>query len=153
MLFILDAYNVIGKLRLKGEDLRRSFLRYLLKHPISFSKHNRIVVVFDGERNPDIIFEFPMFEIIFSGRETADLKIKYFLEKYRPSAGMVVSDDREVRFYAHRAGVKSISVGEFLSWSEEEEEGEIVTDKDLSAEDVKEINEELERIWLRRREC
>ncbi len=152
MLFVLDAYNVIGKLKLRGEDLRRSFLRYLLRHPISFSKHNRIVVVFDGPRNPDIIFEFPMFEIIFSGEETADLKIKYFLEKTRPSSGMVVSDDREVRFYAHRAGIKSLSVGEFLSWNEEEKEEEAVLDKELSEQDKKEINEELERLWLRKKE-
>jgi len=153
MLFILDAYNVIGKLKLKNGDgdLRRLFLRYLLRHPISFSKHNRIVVVFDGPRNPDIIFEFPMFEIIFSGKETADLKIKYFLEKTRPSSGIVVSDDREVRFYAHRAGIKSLSVGEFLSWNEEEDE-EVISDKELSEQDKREINEELERLWLRKRE-
>ncbi len=152
MLFVLDAYNVIGKLKLKDGDLRRSFLRYLLRHPISFSKRNRIVVVFDGPRNPDIIFEFPMFEIIFSGKETADVKIKYFLERYRPSAGIVVSDDREVRFYAHRAGIRSVSVGEFLSWEEEDDDEEGFSDKELSEEEKREINEELEKLWLRRKE-
>ncbi len=152
MLFILDAYNILGKLRSRDwDDLRRGFLRYLLRHPISFSNKNRIVVFFDGVRNPDIAFEFPMFEVIFSGEKTADLKIKEFLEKYRPSAGFVVSDDREVRFYAHKAGIKSLSVGEFLSWQEEDDEEEEISDKELSSEDIEEINSELEEIWLRKR--
>ncbi len=108
------------------------------------------MVFFDGARNPDIAFEFPMFEVVFSEEKTADVKIKEFLERYRPSAGFVVSDDREVRFYAHKAGIKSLSVGEFLSWQEEDEEEEI-SDKELSSEDIEEINAELEEIWLRRK--
>ena len=149
MLFVLDAYNIIGKMRLRREtDIRRAFLRFLLRHPISFSKKNRIVVVFDGHRNPDIISKFPYFEIVFSGEDTADRKIEAFLIRNRPSAGFVVSDDREVRFYARQAGVASLSVSEFLSWQEQEEDKE--TEKEeIPAEDKREINEELYRLWLK----
>ena len=149
MLFVLDAYNIIGKMRLRREaDVRCAFLRFLLRHPISFSRKNRIVVVFDGHRNPDIISEFPYFEIVFSGEDTADRKIEAFLIRNRPSAGFVVSDDREVRFYARQAGVSFLSVSEFLSWQEQEEDKE--TEKEeIPAEDKREINEELYRLWLK----
>ncbi len=153
MLYILDAYNIICKLKKRHSwgDLRRGFLRFLHRHPISWSKKNRIIVVFDGQRNPDIIFKFPSFEIVFSGNDTADKKIEKILARMRPSAGIVVSDDREVAFYARKAGVSSLKVDEFISLMRKEDSETVSEDKDgLGKEDVEEINEELYRLWVKR---
>ena len=107
--------------------------------------------MFDGQRNPDIIFKFPSFEIVFSGNDTADKKIEKILARMRPSAGIVVSDDREVAFYARKAGVSSLKVDEFISLMRKEDSETVSEDKDgLGKEDVEEINEELYRLWVKR---
>ncbi len=152
MLFILDAYNIIGRLK-KGrswQDVRRGFLRFLHRHPVTFSKKNRIIVVFDGQRNPDIILEFPSFEVVFSGEETADKRIDRILSRLRPSSGVVVSDDREVKFYAKKAGIRPVGVDEFISWMSQERGQELDDEKDLRGEEIAEINEELYRLWVKK---
>ncbi len=155
MLFILDAYNIIAKIKQskKWQDRRRGFLQFLLRHPISFSRKNHIIVVFDGDRNADIIYEFPMFEIVFSGSDTADHKIDCILKKRSPSQAVVVSDDREVKFYAKRLNLKAMAVIEFLIWKPLAQAQDSSDDKKLKPQDIAEINAELEKLWIRKNEC
>ena len=151
MKYLIDGYNLIHKIaQLQGKRLRnqREGLVRLLE--MTRAKNNRVkdlTIVFDGRSG---VLAYPLrsaVKIVFSKGSSADKKIKEILETSNFARDItVVSDDRQVRFYAGSLGAKKISVKEFLNlvYSPGEEKCSFKLDR-LETE---KINQELEKIWL-----
>ena len=161
LLFVIDAYNIINHpifircQKHNTKDRRHAFLEFIRIRKLTGAASNRVIVVFDGY--PDSGFdalqkEDAYFDIIFSRKENADNRIKAIIEGHpNPRTMIVVSDDKEIRFYARSAGSKVMSAEEFLGErakgkkQQQEEEPK----KHVSFSDAHRINEELKKIWLK----
>jgi len=120
------------------------------KRPCGNLKANRAILVFDGYGGLPLERGNVGVEVIFSREETADNYIKRLLEASgNPKNILVVSDDKEVRFYAKDAGAGPLSVDEFVMPKPKAKDK---YDSDLKAEltysEVDKINRELKKIWL-----
>ena len=111
-----------------------------------------MTIVFDGYpesgyRGPDKTG----IEVLFSRQQTADEKIKSILEAYtNPKTVMVVSDDKEVGFFAKSAGARWLKIDEFLSpIITPTERKEILLKPELSYSQIEKINQELKNLWLK----
>lgn len=117
--FILDGYNVIKQTALfadkKLEDGRNALLKLIENQRPQGSIKNKVTVVFDGQ--PGFARDNSKFfaNVIFSCNETADDKIKHLVheQKNRKSI-VVVTNDREIRYYVRSLGAKILKVEEFL---------------------------------------
>jgi len=120
------------------------------------SQRNKITVVFDGYPNPGGIFgsfenkEGP--DVIFSRKETADERIKNMVQHYPKTRDViVVSDDKEIKFFIASCGAKAMGVEEFFGMSKEKlrrkEEQEEALKPEITYSQMREINEELKKIW------
>jgi len=108
-------------------------------------------VVFDGY--PDLSRQKSDREeinVIFSKGETADSRIKKILEtQVNPRNTVVVSDDKEIRFFVKAAGARSLGVEEFINPKVKpprKEEGPIKAE--LTYSQIDKINRELKTRWL-----
>lgn len=88
--------------------------------------------------------------VIFSRVESADERIKKLLELIRsPGNVVVVSDDKEIKFFAKAYGAKSQSVEDFLSFQDKERSIRLgAAEPDITYTQKHKINEELKKIWL-----
>jgi len=110
-------------------------------------------VVFDG--HPDLssrILDKTEINIIFSKSETADERIKKIVEKIgNPNNTLVVSDDKEIIFFAKSFGAKVLNIQEFINrakyliGSEKKEPMK----PELNYSQIHKINQELRQIWLK----
>ncbi|MDD5154986.1 MAG: NYN domain-containing protein [Candidatus Omnitrophica bacterium] len=166
--YVIDGYNLInhplfspaGK---RSRDPRFSLLEFIRTQRPCGSLKNKVIVVFDGY--PPAIsrdsYSCLDIEVIFSGDISADDKIERMLQKAADCRSIVVvSDDREIKFFAksHRAKAKGIE--EFISAahpgiSGSMRKGKLKTKKtepmkpELSYMQVSKINKELESLWLK----
>jgi len=119
-------------------------------------------VVFDGypnlsSRNLD---EFDI-NVIFSRKETADARIKQIVQTQgNPRNVVVVSDDKEIKFFIKSAGARSMGVEEFIQPASkqagrigskkklQDEERDLIK-TELSYTQMDKINQELKAIWLK----
>lgn len=157
--YILDGYNILKQVSVftnkRLKQGRPDFIA-LLCTSRRLSKQE-VVVVFDGY--PDLsertLFKTNL-QAIFSRGSSADDKIRHMLEHAKtPSQIVVVSDDKEVRFFARVSKAQVLGVREFLTWlcgkqsdqrqSDAKSQSE---DKNLSYKQVLDINRELRRVWL-----
>lgn len=143
---------MFAKKHKKSKEIQKDLLRFILEERLTGSSKNKIKIVFDGyhpsflpERNDNSV------NVIFSGEQTADQKIKEIVESaYNPKTIVVVSDDRQIKFFAKTAGAKSLSIEEFVGIDSLAADNgkENQQKKELTYSQVQKINEELRKIWL-----
>lgn len=111
-------------------------------------------MVFDGYPPADFrpAKDFCGIEVIFSRDVSADEKIKAMLEKAKDCRQIiVVSDDREIKFFARTSHAKSLGIGDFIKAGNPD----VKTRKsdslkpELSYTQISKINQELENLWLK----
>ncbi len=88
--------------------------------------------------------------VIFSRVESADERIKKLLELIpNPKNVVVVSDDKEIIFFAKSCGAKSQSVEGFLSFQDKERSARAGAPvPEITYTQMHKINEELKKLWL-----
>src|SRR5215831_3785421 len=117
MRWLVDGYNVIrrspelsGRERSSLEEGRAALCRMLSE--AARASGDRFIVVFDGAREGRTASGSRGVEVTFSSaRETAD----GVLARLAAGGGAVVSNDREVRWAATRAGAIAVTTDEFLA--------------------------------------
>lgn len=153
--YIIDGYNITNHLlfnRLipgKKKEPRISLLDFLINKRPCGSPKNKVIVVFDGFSDlPQPQGRFNI-EVIFSGRKTADERIKKILEESpNPRNIRVVSDDKEIRFFARYCHAESLSVEDFIKPKSTPVRKEALK-PELNYTQIHKINQELSRIWLK----
>lgn len=157
--YIIDGYNIINHplfiqhANRKIKDSKTALLEFIRVNRPCASPRNRIAVVFDGY--PDLssrISDTTGTNVIFSKSETADERIKNIVEKAgNPKNVVVVSDDKEIAFFAKSCGAKALNIEEFikrakhLTGSEKKEP----LKPELTYSQIHKINQELRQIWLK----
>lgn len=159
--YIIDGYNIINhplftqSTSKPAGNQRLALLELIIRKRLSGSPNNKVIVVFDGHLDPEnsqaLNGHNKRIEVIFSRKESADTRIKKMVED---SSGLkniiVVSDDKEIRFYVKSLGAKVLSVEEFISPKEKfKDDREEDLKLGLSYSEAKVINEELKKIWLK----
>ena len=88
--------------------------------------------------------------VIFSRSESADERIKKLLELIvNPKNAVVVSDDKEIKFFAGACRARTQSAQEFLSFVDELGRAKSeVPEEEISYTQMHKINEELRKLWL-----
>ncbi|MFH1397246.1 MAG: NYN domain-containing protein [Candidatus Omnitrophota bacterium] len=156
--YVVDGYNVIRHASFspsqKIKDLKYSLVELIKNKRLCGSLKNKVIIVFDGFPDAGNSLDFRCgFEVRFSRETNADNVIKKMLEKeLNPRNTLVVTDDREIKFFIRSLGAKSVSVEEFLKRSEGRGKGrgkENQSKADLNYTQTHEINEELKKIWLK----
>ncbi|MBI4707282.1 MAG: NYN domain-containing protein [Candidatus Omnitrophica bacterium] len=157
--FVIDGYNIIKHTQFSRfakrniKDQRFALLELIKSGNLTGSPKNKVIVVFDGY--PDVsarsLREEP-FEIIFSGEDSADKKIMRMVElSQSPKNIVVVSDDREIKFFVKSCGATALGIEDFVAAKDRRErnkkESEAVKN-DLSYSQMHKINEELKKVWL-----
>ena len=125
MKFILDGYNVIGKMEdmsLSSANKESTFIDWL-RHRIKKGMH--VMVIFDGQ-NEFITFptkeKLPGITVIHTSvDQTADDYIKEnIFTKSQSKNAVVVTSDRDILYHAKQAKVKGMSSEDFLAFISKE---------------------------------
>lgn len=154
--YIIDGYNIIhhpqfSRLHKQEADSRRALLELIRIKRLCGSRKNKITVVFDGYSDVAQLKQHAAdIQVIFSGSQTADDKIKRIFEAADNSKNtIVVSDDRQIILFIRSSGGKVLSVEEFISPKEKVPDKEKESSKpELNYSQMQKINEELKKIWL-----
>ncbi len=159
--FIIDGYNVINhplfsqNRNKKIEDTRAALVELIEARKLCGSKNNKTTIVFDGYFDlSDIKRNLSGIEVVLSMDETADAKINRMIEHSpNPKNSVVVSDDKDIKFFIRSCGAKSMSVEEFMgSFSKLQNKGgnkeKDLVKTDLNYSQIAKINEELRKLWL-----
>ncbi len=88
--------------------------------------------------------------VVFSREESADERIKKLLELIpNPRNVVVVSDDKEIKFFARASRAKVESAEDFLvSASRSSPKIKELPEAEISYTQKHKINEELKKLWL-----
>ena len=110
-------------------------------------------MVFDGytDLSRQSALKPPDIDVVFSYDESADERIKKMLEKAaQPKNIVVVSDDKEIVFFAKAAGARPLPVEEFIMRGRKKTE-DLKQDLEpkVSYSAMQKINQELRKIWLK----
>jgi hypothetical protein len=129
------------------------FLKFIRKHNLIGSSHNRALIVFDGHPVKEAQSNDNL-TIIFSCAQSADDIIKNKLGAFKNNRQViVVSDDNEIRQFAKICAITRMPVKEFLGKYIKAKQIKQVSDnenkKDISYSVQREITEEMTRIWLK----
>ena len=151
--YVLDGYNIINQVQFAGlrlKDRRENLTRFIETFRPQGSRKNKVTVVFDGKED---VFSPPVrseIKVIFTRNESADDWIKRFVEKTaQPKQCLVVTDDKEIRFFVRAFGAKVVSVSEFVDKVRKKFQPTKTEETPLSLEKAREITKELEKIWLK----
>ena len=156
--YILDGYNVIKRTEPLADqnidDGRTTLIRLIESFRPQGSLNNQVTVVFDGRPGRSLPPESPEVRVIFTYDESADDKIKRMVQDSSARRTMiVVTDDREIRFFVKSLGAQVLGSAEFLERLKPPRG--VVRLKDdyekISGEQEKMINQELSGIWLRKK--
>ena len=155
--YIVDGYNVIKKTPFldhkKLKDSRDALLNLIYINRPHGSHSNKITVVFDGR--DDVLnfkhhYDFP---IVFARKESADDKIKQIIDKaVNVKNIVVVSDDKDIKLYCRPRGARVLSVEEFLGKARKKQipaKRRYLDASELSVLEIKKINDELSKLWLK----
>jgi len=164
--FILDGYNVIKQTSLLAEkDLeqgRKGLIKIVETQKPQGSVNNKVTIIFDGKPGVFGSTASSCARILFTSGHSADEKIKDLVDKTKNRKNtVVVTNDKDVRFYVRALGAQVCQVKEFLDksrWSASSAKGkkkrEALIDigkKKLSGSLAAKINSELKDIWLRKK--
>ena len=154
--YIIDGNNVLHHPDFSCPkhfaDRRNALSGFILKHKLTGSRKNKVVIVFDGypshvqskDGSADNI------EIIFSGKESADQGIRRILEKaVSPKNTIVVSDDKEIKMFARLCGARPLGVNDFIRAKAKHATPNIALKPELTYTQMQRINRELRQIWLK----
>lgn len=152
--FLIDAFNLFHKIRdiNESKEPHRDLLQYLKMNRFTGSVNNEVVVVFDGYKKEDL--PAGGFHLLYSNNRRADDLIKEKVEKStNPRQLTVVSDDREIRDYAKLHGAVVCRIDEFLQKRSKPAKSKGGSSPRRSGERLdeatrREINSELEKLWL-----
>ncbi len=163
--YILDGYNIIKHPEFpainKSKDKRPLLIKFIEEKRPCGSKNNKVTIIFDGEGPPldyglsGALVKGQNLDIIFSHNETADDKIREMVSRAKnPKNMVVVTDDREIKFFIKSYGARAEGVEEFIekakgSSQELHQELQETPKVELTYTQVEKINEELKRIWLK----
>jgi predicted RNA-binding protein with PIN domain len=156
--YVIDGYNLIHNPLVASacgnrKDQKEELLRLIKNKKLTGSLKNEVVIVFDGYCSDfDIAKIDGNFRVIFSQEESADERIKKLVESSgNPKIIVVVSDDKEIRFFAAAAGANILGTQEFtgsIRKTGDTKEKEPVK-QELNYSQVQKINQELKKIWLK----
>jgi len=163
--YIIDGYNMIKHPSFANRHKRKyneqaALVDYIRTYRLTGSVKNKVVVVFDGY--PPSGWQKDTYnnvKIIFARDKSADAVIREIVEgAAKPANVMVISDDREVKFYASSSGASYkgiedfvnsakhyVSVGESRAVSQTDSSGS----PDINFSQASRINSELRRLWLK----
>ncbi|MFA5089771.1 MAG: NYN domain-containing protein [Candidatus Omnitrophota bacterium] len=165
--YIVDGYNVAKHalvapyLSKNKKDCRIALLDFIREMRLSGSPRNEVRVVFDGYPGEDgFLADITGIKAIFSKGESADEVIRRLAEgSGNPKRLVVVSDDKEVRFFARAAKAGILGVEEFVNRrktgvTNKGHPRQRNSPKDLEKDELnysqaERINEELKNIWLK----
>ncbi|MCR4338242.1 MAG: NYN domain-containing protein [Candidatus Omnitrophica bacterium] len=160
--FILDGYNVIKQTApLADMDIQSSrlyLIRWLETYHPQGSLRNQATVVFDGHVS---VGGYPQYQsssvkVLFSYDESADDVIKRMVaESENKKSIVVVTNDREIQYFVKGLGAQILEVQNFLEKGEKSggaASGKSGTTKNLSRTTQDQINAELEKIWLNKKD-
>jgi predicted RNA-binding protein with PIN domain len=155
--YIIDGCNIINHPRFirsipkRAKPVKTALLDFINQHKLCGSLNNKITIVFDGYPDRYCHKEDKFADIIFSRSHTADEKIKEILEGSPfPKSIIVVSDDKQVKFFAQACGARAIGVEEFIPLKDKAvRRQDDLTRIELTYAQMHKINEELKRIWLK----
>ena len=154
--YIIDGYNITNHPKFAKQIPKRfsdfrSALVQLIKTKKSSSPHNKFWVIFDGYPGESLDNQDKgNIMVIFSRRESADERIKKLVELIpNPRNVVVVSDDKEIRFFARSCRAKVESAEDFLALEDKtsHKRGE-APEAEISYTQMHKINEELKKLWL-----
>lgn len=117
------------------------------------SPKNKVILVFDGYPGPEEdagLNTDAAVDVIFSKNMTADERIREMIEHAVNKKNIVVvSDDKEIRFFAKAYGAKPLCVEDFIADRKKSRKKEEDSwDAKLGFTQMHKINEEFRRIWL-----
>jgi hypothetical protein len=148
---------------LKNTDLKNArslFLKFIQETGVVGSLRNRVTVVFDAEKSLSSTtsnfyhsYKFnPQIKVIFTQDKTADeLIIEILKSSSNPKNIVVVSDDNQLRFASRLYRAQLMNVKLFLEKANKFKiKVKKIDDEKLSISQQRQINKELERIWLKK---
>ena len=159
--YIIDGYNITNHttftqhINKKVKDQRVALLELIQRARLAGSPKNLVIVVFDGFPKAQDTFQLNnedfAIRVIFSREESADKRIEKLIEQSgNPKNIIVVSDDKEIVFFAKALGAKAKSVEDFLLPPKRAQEAKgNLLEAELSYSQMHRINEELRRLWLK----
>jgi predicted RNA-binding protein with PIN domain len=159
--YIIDGYNVIHhatftqQANKKTQNPRFALLELIKRNRLTGSVKNKVTLVFDGYPNLQETGTLDDYadtvNVIFSRKEVADNRIKKILEDLpNPKNAVVVSDDKEIRFFAKSLRANVIGVKEFIGRQEKvPEDKKDGLESELTYSQMHKINQELRKIWLK----
>lgn len=156
--YVIDGCNITHHRKFekntprKYSDSRADLIEFIRIKRLCGSKNNRVAVVFDGYSDPAIDnLSSGNLNIIFSRDQSADERIKRILELSDNARNLVVvSDDKEILFFAKACRARTVSVEEFIGDKIErqglnQDSGE----NKVGFSAMHKINEELRKLWLK----
>lgn len=157
--YIIDGYNIIHhpifisqRPTKKNQEPRLELLEFIrIKKPCGSPK-NQIIVVFDGHSDSSWQnLDKTDIHVIFSRGQSADERIKKMVEQEtNPKNTVVVSDDKEIRFFIKSIGARPMNIEEFIKPKKEINKVEQdLLKPELNFSQVHKINQELKKIWLK----
>jgi predicted RNA-binding protein with PIN domain len=156
LLYIIDGYNLIKHSEFrrpdkKSRDDRLALLEFLRRNRLRASPRNRVIVVFDGFSGNLSFNHSPGIEVVFSGEESADERIKKIIEESGNTRNIiVVSDDKEIKFIIKSLGARAMGIAEFIHGKKKTQQPKDYSGEwELSYSSMHKINQELRKIWLK----
>lgn len=156
--YIIDGYNVIKQVPYLNEkklkEARDNFISFLEIHRPQGSIRNEVTVVFDGKNQESSPTNIKSIRVIFTNDETADDRIKMMVKRASNRKRIIViTDDKEIKFFVRNLGAKPVSVKKFLSKVKAKPfrlpsggKGKL----ELASEEAQNITKELQRIWIQK---
>ncbi|MFA6350376.1 MAG: NYN domain-containing protein [Candidatus Omnitrophota bacterium] len=154
--YVIDGYNLIHNdnfrpIGAKNIDCRISLLEFIYLKKLCGSSNNQATVVFDGyPPYSPFFYERGNFKVIFSCDISADQRIKDILEKSTNRKNIVVvTDDKEIVFFARQCRAQVEGAGDFLDRAENHVIQSKNPESHLTYTQAHDINEELKKKWLK----
>jgi len=155
--FVLDGYNLIkqdaGMAKLQLEAGRQALLRLIETQNLQGSPRNTVTIVFDGQMGGDDSRYASGIRVIFTSGESADDRIKRMVdESASPKNMVVVTDDREIRYFVRALGARLAGSREFLrrnGTSSPKKFKSASTGKNMSHVAEGKITSDMAKIWLK----
>jgi predicted RNA-binding protein with PIN domain len=165
--YIIDGYNIIkhpwfARINKKIEDKESALLDFIRLNRLCPKSNNKTTVVFDGYPSLSKPHQYKTdIAVVFSRKDTADERIKKMVEASAAPGGIVVvSNDKEIVFFARAMGAKVVTTEAFIARAPIVQRLKASQDKKsqgqnedsepkISFSSMQKINQELRRIWLK----
>ena len=160
--YILDGCNIIHQIPTLippgSGDQRVDLARLVDRRKPQGSLRNKVTIVFDGQPSSQSELMVTSLQVIFSCHESADDRIRRIVDEAPNKKNfIVVTNDRAIQYAVRAMGAKVLSVQEFLeklagpSTKISPFDSTQNSAKNISKSLESEINEELKKIWLKKK--